>query len=110
MNKDKVLSLMGLATKAGKLKSGEFCVETELKKNSAKLVIVANDASANTKKGYTDACAYRKVPIAVYSTKEEIGSAIGKESRAACVITDEGFAKGIIKAIGNNQSDSEVVE
>ena len=70
MNNDKVLSLLGLAKKAGKLKSGEYCVETEIKKGRAKLVIVALDASENTKKSYSDMCNYKKVPIIFYENKD----------------------------------------
>ena len=107
MKNDKVLSLMGLAKKAGKLKSGEFCVETELKKGKAKLVIVAGDASDNTKKNYNDMCSYRRVPIVLYSDKESLGKCLGTDERAAAVIIDEGFSNGILKEFGNQ---SEVVE
>lgn len=99
MNNDKVLSLMGLAKKAGKLKSGEYCVENEIKKGKAILVIVAKDASENTKKKYSDMCAYRQVPICFYSDKDNIGQCLGYDERAAAVITDEGFASGIMKEI-----------
>lgn len=110
MKNDKILSLLGLAKKAGKLKSGEFSVETELKKGKAKVVVVANDASDNTKKKYRDMCTYRRVPIYFYSDMESLGKCIGTEFRAGVVVTDEGFANGIIKAFRDNQSDVEVVE
>ena len=97
MNNDKVLSLLGLAKKAGKLKGGEYCVETEVKKGRAKLVIVAEDASDNTKKSYTDMCSFKKVPVIFYGNKETIGKCIGCEERAAVVLTDEGFANAVIK-------------
>ena len=105
MNNDKVLSLMGLAKKAGKLKSGEYCVENEIKKGKAVLVIVALDASENTKKKYSDMCAYRKVPICFWSEKEKIGNILGNGERAAADLSDEGFAKGIMSEIErqNNQ-------
>ena len=99
MNNDKVLSLLGLAKKAGKLKGGEYCVETEVKKGRAKLVIVAEDASDNTKKSYTDMCSFRKVPVIFYGNKETIGKCIGCEERAAVVLTDEGFANAVNKQI-----------
>ena len=38
-----------MATKAGKLLSGEFSVEKAIKQRKVKLVIVAGDASDNTK-------------------------------------------------------------
>ncbi len=99
MNNDKVLSLLGLAKKAGKLKGGEYCVETEVKKGRAKLVIVAEDASDNTKKSYTDMCSFKKVPVIFYGNKETIGKCIGCEERAAVVLTDEGFANAVNKKI-----------
>ena len=99
MNNDKVLSLLGLAKKAGKLKGGEYCVETEVKKGRAKLVIVAEDASDNTQKSYTDMCSFKKVPVIFYGNKETIGKCIGCEERAAVVLTDEGFANAVNKQI-----------
>ena len=45
---NKALSLISLATKAGKTASGEFATEKEVKTGYAELVIVAEDASDNT--------------------------------------------------------------
>ena len=45
----KILSLFGLATKAGKVASGEFQTETAVKSGTAFLVVIAKDASDNTK-------------------------------------------------------------
>ena len=92
-----------LAKKAGKLKSGEYCVETELKKGRALLVVAALDSSENTKKKYSDMCSFRKVPICFYSNKDDLGKCIGCEERAAAVITDEGFAKAIKEAIQKSE-------
>ena len=48
---NKQLSLLGLAMKAGKVVSGEFAVEKYVKEGkSTSLVLVAEDASKNTKK------------------------------------------------------------
>lgn len=105
MKNDKVLSLLGLAKKAGKLKSGEFQVEEEIKRGRAKIVLVANDASDNTKKKYSDMCAYRHISIHFYADKDTLGRCIGCEERAAVVVIDEGFAKGIESEL--NKSDTE---
>ncbi len=104
MTNDKVLSLLGLAKKAGKLKSGEYCVEEELKKNRARLVIVAGDASKNTSKKYEDMCNYRHVPIVFYADKDSLGKCIGCEERAAVVITDDGFSNGIMREISKQNT------
>ena len=49
-NNNKVLSLLGLATKAGKIASGEFSTEKSVKSGKGFLVLVAADASENTRK------------------------------------------------------------
>lgn len=94
---NKALSLVGLATKAGKTVSGEFMTEREVKSGRAALVIVAEDASDNTKKKFRDMCEFYKVPIYFYGDKDTLGHAMGKEFRASLAILDDGFAKGIRK-------------
>lgn len=95
MRQNKILSLIGLATKAGKTVSGEFMTERETKTGRAVLVIVAEDSSENTKKKFRDMCKFYKVPIYFYGDKNTLGHAMGKEFRASLAILDEGFAKGI---------------
>ena len=50
MKPDKVLAMLGIAAKSGSVLSGEFSTEKAVKEGSAYLVIVAGDASDNTKK------------------------------------------------------------
>mgnify|MGYP000650133608 FL=1 len=96
---NRALSMISLATKAGKTKSGEFMTEKEVKEGHAHLVIVADDASDNTKKKFQNMCDFYQVPIYFYKDKDTLGHAMGKEFRASLVILDEGFAKGIRKHI-----------
>ena len=97
MKPDKILSLVGLATRAGKTASGEFCTEKEIKTGRAALVMVAGDASDNTKKKFRNMCEYYEVPICFYADKDTLGHAMGKEFRASLAVLDTGFAKGIMK-------------
>ena len=97
MSQNKILSLIGLATKAGKTASGEFCTEKEVKSGRAALVIVAGDASDDTKKKFQNMCDFYEVPIYFYKDKDTLGHAMGKEFRASLAVLDEGFAKGIRK-------------
>ncbi|MDD6572645.1 MAG: ribosomal L7Ae/L30e/S12e/Gadd45 family protein [Thermoflexaceae bacterium] len=104
MKTDRILSLIGLAQKAGKVTSGEFSTEKSVKSGKAFLVIVADDASENTKKMFSNMCEYYEVPIYFLSDKETLGHYIGKEFRASLSVNDEGFAKSIRKQIdGLNQ-------
>ncbi len=93
---DKVLSMLGMAMRAGKVASGEFSVEKSVKTGKSRLVIVAEEASDNTKKMFANMCTYYNVPIYFYSSKEVLGHAIGKNSRASVSVQDNGFADTII--------------
>lgn len=110
MNNDKILSLLGLATKSGKLVSGEFMVEKVVKEHKARLVIIATDTSDGSKKNYRDMCTFYHVPIYEYGTKETLGHCIGKEIRAAVAVSDEGFAKSLIQKLEDLTSNTEVVK
>ena len=59
-NRQKILNLIGLATKAGKTASGEFSTEKAVKSGKAHLVIVSEEASDNTKKMFTNMCTYKE--------------------------------------------------
>lgn len=102
MKQDRVLALIGLATKAGRTVSGEFMTEREVKTGRAELVIVAGDSSDNTKKKFQNMCEFYKVPIYFYGDKDTLGHAMGKEFRASLAVLDTGFAKGIQKQLGTD--------
>lgn len=104
MSQSKVLSLISLATKAGKTVSGEFCTEKEVKSGRAFAVVVAADASENTKKKFKNMCEFYKVPIYFYADKDTLGHAMGKEFRASLAILDEGFAKGMKKHMSTEEN------
>ncbi len=91
-----VLSMLGLAAKSRNLVSGEFSVEKAIKNGSAYLVVIAEDASDNTKKKFHDSCEFYECPILDFGTKESLGRAIGKELRASIAICDEDFSKAIL--------------
>lgn len=99
MNKNKILSLLGLAMKAGKIASGEFSTEKAVKTGKGFLVIVAEDASDNTKKKFSNMCGFYEVPMYCIGTKEELGRTIGKEFRASLAILDENFTKAVLQKL-----------
>lgn len=92
-NNNKVLSLLGLATKAGKVASGEFSTEKSVKTGKGFLVLVADDASQNTKKKFQNMCDFYEVPIYFIANKEELGRFCGKEFRASLAVQDETLQK-----------------
>jgi ribosomal protein L7Ae-like RNA K-turn-binding protein len=96
---NKIFSYIGLAAKAGYIASGEFTTEKAVKEGKAKLVIVAEDASNNTKKMFTNMCTYYKVPIYFFGEKTKLGHAIGKEFRASLALYDKGLADMVEKQL-----------
>ena len=97
MNNSKIYSLLGIARKAGKITSGEFSVETALKSRKSVLVVIAADASDNTKKKFRNMCDFREVPWFECGTRIELGQCIGCGSRSVVSISDEGLAAAIKK-------------
>ena len=102
LKQNKVLSLLGLAMRGRNLVSGEFQTLDAVKDGSAMLVIIAEDASANTKKLFSNKCTFYEVPFFYFGEKEELGRAIGKEERSSLGVCDAGLADAIIKQLTGN--------
>ncbi len=112
---EKILSLLGLAMKAGRLSLGCDRVCDEIRRHglpsedenetrrAVGLVVVARDASANTKKRITNACTYYNVNFYISDiTSDALAERLGKSSSAAvCATFDRGFADGIKKAVAS---------
>lgn len=96
MNNNKALSALGMAMRAGKVITGDEIVFKAVRAGKAKLVIIAGDASDNTKKKFSDKCkSYGVKRFEVYD-RESLGRAIGKADRVVLAITDVQFAKMIV--------------
>lgn len=95
MNETKLLGMLGLARRAGKLAVGTEQAVAAVRRRCP-LVIAAEDASPNTKKLLTDKTTYYHVPMFTVMSREELGGALGYPSVSAAAVTDEGFAQGII--------------
>ncbi|MCR5302606.1 MAG: L7Ae/L30e/S12e/Gadd45 family ribosomal protein [Lachnospiraceae bacterium] len=105
MRPDPVLQMLGLAQKAGSVKSGEFMTENAIKEQKAFLCVVAGDASGNTKKHFRDMCSYRDIPYIEYADMESIGHAIGKQFRASLCVTNAQLAQQIRNKVQSGGSD-----
>ena len=102
-NEARIYSFLGLAQRAGKLVSGDDSTMLDIKKNRVKLVIVAEDASNNTKKLFKDKTSFRNIACITYSTKLQLGLAIGKAPRAVMGIKDTNFANKILELMENTK-------
>lgn len=99
MTEAQILNFLGLAMRAGKVKSGESVILNEIKKGSVKLVIMASDASSNTQDVMQNKCTHYHIPLALFGTREMLGQALGKSARVNVGITDNGFAKKLLSML-----------
>ena len=97
MINNKILGLLGLAMKAGKVSFGSDSVEENIVKKKVKLVIVSKDSSERTKKKFEDICQNYKIPIIIDGDIESLSKAIGKNNKAIIGIKDINFASSIQK-------------
>ncbi|MDI9567437.1 MAG: ribosomal L7Ae/L30e/S12e/Gadd45 family protein [Bacillota bacterium] len=86
------LSLLGFAQRAGKVVSGQVACERAIKKRKARLVLIAIDATANTRDDFVGLCCRYAIPYRTWGLKEELGKAIGKPARAVVALLDRHFA------------------
>lgn len=102
VNEQKIMNLLGMAQKAGKIISGDFVVTKALsdeKKCKVKLLIVAEDATEETFKKMVGLIGQRNIELRRALTKENLGHCIGKEYRATAAVIDDGFAKALLKLL-----------
>ena len=102
---DRLLSLLGIAQKAGKVVSGGFLCEKSIKARQARLVIIAGDAQKNTVSTISNKCTFYNIPFGFYGTKETLGRAIGKEERSCVAVTDQGLADSINKLLSSGKKE-----
>ncbi len=102
---DKVLNLLGLAFKAGKIESGEDNVIAILRKSKAQIVFVGNDSSPKTIDNFSRKCYFYKVPCNTDYTTDQLSTAIGKNRHIIC-LTDQGFYKALKKYLRGENNES----
>jgi ribosomal protein L7Ae-like RNA K-turn-binding protein len=96
---NKVVQYLGLAQRAGKMVTGEELVIQAIRHKQVKLVVLAGDASDNTRKKIQDKCASYQVPLRIYGDRNLLGSSLGKEQRVTLGVKDSGFAQELLKLI-----------
>ena len=103
MRQDSAASLIGIAMKAGKVASGETAAENAIRKGSAHLVILSEDASHNTRKKFSNMGESRGIQVVTYLSKADLGRSVGRGERSCLAVTDGGLAEKIAALIIDNQ-------
>ena len=97
---EQVLSLLGLAKKAGRVEVGEEPVGAAARAKKARVILVAQDAGPSSQRrafsfAQTGACLCLTLP----ADKDALGRSLGRSSVAMCAVTDIGFAGALGKKL-----------
>ena len=98
MSETKILGLIGLCKKAGKIVSGAALCEKEIRAGKTELIIIANDISQTGLKAITDICEHYHVKHIICCDKNSLGKAVGAAGeRSVIAVNDKGFSDAILK-------------
>lgn len=89
---------VGLAMRARKVSFGDTLIH-DIRSKKAKLVLLASNASENTKKKVKDKSKFYQIEMIEVVESELLSKAVGKENIKAIGILDEGFANRIKKTM-----------
>ena len=93
---DKVLQMIGMAKRAGKITTGEFLCEKSIKSKESVLIIIASDISDSSRKSITNSCQYYNVKYIEYADKQALGNFTGGGERAVISVNDRRFAAAVM--------------
>ncbi len=99
MNEKKIMNLLHLARKAGKIKTGYDACEKSCFIGNSRLMIIASDLAKKTKKSCIAFAGAYNVKVIEFSTKAEISSSFKVREIGIISVEDSNFSKGIIDLV-----------
>lgn len=88
--------ILGLARRAGKLIAGDTAVKKAVSAGKVKLLVVAADAAARTRKELNAIADSNDIVAITWGSKVELGALTGKTPRSVVALLDENMARGIL--------------
>lgn len=101
-----VLSLLGLAMRAGAVASGTDAARRAVREGRARLVILAEDAAPGQHRKVLSLLRHRSVPCATLADRAGLGAAVGGPPLSAVAVTDASFAEQVLRRL--RKGDGEV--
>ncbi|OQX71512.1 MAG: hypothetical protein B6D62_01860 [Candidatus Cloacimonas sp. 4484_275] len=101
----KVLNLLHLARKAGKLQIGFDACERSCLRNRAKLVIFAEDISKNNRRRILFVAKNSNTKAIAFGTKLLFGEAFKAKEIGIICVEDENFVKGLIPLLTESKGE-----
>ena len=99
MHKEKTLSMLGMARKAGKLSMGHDMADKSIKAHKARLVILCSDASKRLCEEFKKKVENEDIPLIITEiSMNEIHFSTGYKA-GVMTLDDENFAKRVIELL-----------
>lgn len=103
----KVLSYMGLAARARKITWGYNTTIFNIERGTAKLVILAEELSENSKKKIISKAKANNIPYIVHGDSDEMSHITGQTGKSIFCILDTNFKKAILNEIDIDSQEKE---
>ena len=93
---ERVLGLLGLAHRAGRLAMGATAVEKMVRRGKPPVVIIARDAGANQRRRFASLSPIRGL-IDDLLGREDLAGRLGRNELVVVAVNDPGFVRGLIE-------------
>ena len=95
-----ILSMLGLALKAGRVEVGEEPVGAAARAKKARVIFVAQDAAPSSmRRAQSFARTGSTLCVTLPADKDALGRSLGRSSVAMCAVTDIGFAESLVRTL-----------
>lgn len=102
-----ILSMLGLALKAGRVEVGEEPVGAAARAKKARVIFVAQDAApSSVRRAQSFARTGSTLCVTLPADKDALGRNLGRSSVAMCAVTDIGFAESLVKKLAALDSET----
>lgn len=102
-----ILSMLGLALKAGRVEVGEEPAGAAARAKKARVIFVAQDAApSSVRRAQSFARTGSTLCVTLPAGKDTLGSSLGRTSVAMCAVTDIGFAESLVKKLAALDSET----
>lgn len=102
-----ILSMLGLALKAGRVEVGEEPVGAAVRAKKARVIFVAQDAApSSVRRAQSFARTGSTLCVTLPADKDALGRSLGRSSVAMCAVTDIGFAESLVKKLAALDSET----
>lgn len=105
---DRALGLLGMAARAGAIVTGTDRVRTAVRGGGLKLVLLATDASDNSREKLLPLLVARGVSHVIRYDRNELGAAVGRGPLSAVGLVDHALADRLQVLLRDSASRSDV--